>query len=300
MDKILILGVNGFTGTHFQDYIKKNSLSEKFLFAGAGREGICLPNMSFSKIDLLNYEHLEKLIIKEHPQYIINLAGTFNCNDFDLMLQINANISRNICETIIKNKIPVKKILFVGSAAEYGHPGHLPITENDAAEPVNFYGLTKLIQTQYVQFYFNNFRLNVNIARTFNVLGKNLPQSLSIGSFIHQIKSAKDGDDIYVGNINAKRDFLNIEDVIDAYWNILLKGKSGDVYNVCSGRSYSIKEILDFLIEKSGKRLQVSVEDKRIKKYDIMDIYGDNSKLKKDTGWKQKIDILDSLSKLIS
>lgn len=298
MDKLMILGASGFTGTHLLNYIEKNDLAANYLFVGANLKSDRSSNISFRKIDLLNSGQLDSLMASEYPDYVLNFVGTYDRNDFDFMLQLNANISRNICESIIKNKIPVKKVLFIGSAAEYGQVAHLPVAEKETPKPVNSYGLTKLIQTQYINYYFNNYHLNLNIARTFNIIGQGVSPSLSIGAFIKQIRDAKDGDTISVGNINTKRDFIDVEDAIDAYWKILFKGKVGEIYNVCSGKSYYIKDILKFLIDKSEKRLKISVKDELIKKNDIVDIYGDNSKLIRDTGWKWRIEILDSLRKL--
>lgn len=299
MDKVLILGINGFSGSHFQRHIFQRGLSREYSFIGIDVKGKCHPDIVFKKVDLLKHENLEALILDVHPDYIINLAGTFDCIDFDLMLKINANISRNICECVLRHRIPIKKILLIGSAAEYGRAERFPIMDTAPANPVNNYGLTKVIQTIYAEFYFNNFNLNVNVARTFNVIGKNISRALSIGAFIDQIKNAKDGDNIYVGNIDNKRDFLDIDDVIEAYWEILLKGRSGEIYNVCSGVSYSIKDLLNHLIEGAGKRLNIVVRKEYIKRADIMDCYGDNSKLMRDTNWKQKADIWESLVKLI-
>jgi GDP-4-dehydro-6-deoxy-D-mannose reductase len=85
---------------------------------------------------------------------------------------------------------------------------------------------------------------------------------------------------------------------LDAYWKILLKGKSGEIYNVCCGKSFHIDQILTYLIEKSSKSLQIRVRNECVRKDDIPDIYGDNSKLKSDTGWAPIIGFLDSLNRM--
>ena len=265
---------------------------------GADKKNNCSAPISFRKINLLDYEKLKKLIVGERPSFIINLAGTYNQDDRGLMMQINAGISMNIFEVITKESIPVKKVLLIGSAAEYGRANHFPISESNGSMPVNHYGLSKSVQTLYANYYFNNFHVNMNIARTFNIIGKNISQTLSIGAFVNQIKIAKNGESIYVGNMNTKRDFLDVEDVIDAYWKILLHGRAGEIYNVCSGRSHYMKDILDYLIRESGKSLKTVVKGKYVKKYDINDSYGSNSKLIADTHWKQKIDIVDSINRL--
>jgi len=125
-----------------------------------------------------------------------------------------------------------------------------------------------------------------------------LSKALSIGSFVAQIKDADNDSNIFVGNINSKRDYIDISDAIDAYWNLLLFGKPGEIYNICKGSSYSIKEILDAMIKISGKKINIEVKDKFIKKNDVPDSFGDNSKLKKLFDWKVGDSLESSLLKM--
>ena len=121
---------------------------------------------------------------------------------------------------------------------------------------MNLYGITKLFQTQYAEYYFRNFGLPIVVARTFNTFGKGLSKYLSIGSFMAQIDAMSDGGIIRVGNINSSRDFLRIENVVGRYWELLLKGKAGEIYNICSGAPRTIRSILEDLIRESGKSLK--------------------------------------------
>ncbi len=292
----MLLGINGFTGQHFQQYIYENSLSNSFEFVGVDKIVCSTGNIKYYEIDLLNQSDLTALIAREAPDYIINLVGTFQSTDFDTLLSINAGLTQKLLETVVKTKIPVKKILLVGSAAEYGIPRQLPIKEDAVLQPVNWYGLTKVVQAEYAKYYFQNHRIPIVLARTFNIIGNGISPALSIGGFIERIKQAKDGDAIEVGNVNTKRDFLDIKDVVDAYWKLLIAGKSGEVYNVCRGESVYINEILGHLIKQSEKTLDVKINKAFVKTNDVPDIYGDNSKMKRDTNWIPKIKILDSLT----
>lgn len=300
MDKILILGVNGFTGSHFQKYIKNNNLLGSFKVLGIDKREEELTQIPFKKCDIEDCRILEKIIVEFSPDYIINLVGTFDLEDLEKNIKINAEISKNIFDILIKNKILIKNLLLIGSAGEYGFPKMLPVSEEAPLNPVNIYGLSKAIQTQYALFYYNCYKVNVNIARTFNIIGENMPSSLSIGSFVKKIKDVRDKDVIYVGNLDRTRDFLDINDVIDAYWRILIKGKHGEIYNVCSGKSYLIGDILKYLIKSSNKNLKVVVKDEYIRKNDVKEIYGDNFKLKKHTGWKEQGNIYSVLSRILA
>ena len=298
MEKVVIFGINGFTGKHFQKYIAKHNLLEDYSFVGVDKDIDREIEIEHVEADLLEPGRIREIVERESPHYILNFVGLFRSPDFDSLLNVNAGVSQKILDAILRSESHVKKVLLIGSAAEYGRQDVLPVTEDSATKPVSLYGLAKVVQTEYALFYHRNYGVRVNIARPFNILGKNLSPALSIGSFMQQIKAASDGDKIFVGNLNTKRDFLHIEDVLDACWKILLHGKSGEIYNVCCGESFYVNQILTHLVEKSGKSLQIRVRNEYVRKNDIADIYGDNSKLRGDTGWAQRIGLFDSLNRM--
>jgi GDP-4-dehydro-6-deoxy-D-mannose reductase len=301
MEKVLILGINGFSGTNFQHYINKNELYQLYHFFGAdiqisnSYENNVIENF---QIDLSKYENLETLLLKIKPDYIINLIGIFHTQDYSTLLDINANLSQKLFQIIKLTKLNIKKILIIGSAAEYGKNLELPLKETSNFEPVNNYGLTKSFQTQLALFHAKIYSLNVCIARTFNIIGKGISKSLAIGAFIERIQNAKSGGTIQMGNPKTKRDYLDIEDVIDAYWKLLLNGKSGEIYNVCLGKSINIRELLLKMIEHTGKELAIETNPDWVKPNDLVDSYGDNSKIQKEINWKPEIDIDKSIKKL--
>ena len=282
MDKILIFGINGFIGSHFLDYIQSKKLSENFKFIGADlniNKQEKNDYFQYIKIDLLSADNVKHILFEVKPDYIINLAGVFGNVSYEKMINTNVEISRLLFEGVISHGLKIKNILLIGSAAEYGKADNLPLVESTELSPINNYGLSKGYQYYLAKFYCNNYQIPYSIARTFNTYGKGLSVDLSIGSFMKQIENAQNGDSIIVGNIETKRDFLEIPIVIDYFWKILLSGKPNEIYNVCSGYSVTIRSILEMLIKESGKELSIVVDQSRIKKFDVMDIYGDNSKL---------------------
>lgn len=305
MNKVIILGINSFTGKHFQKFIRKNKLTDNNIFYCVDKKIERHSDYSYSKLNYVEsdssiYSNLKKIIINYKADYIINLIGSFSSKKYEDMLHLNAGISKNIFDIVIEKKIPVKNILLIGSAAEYGRPKKLPLSETSELEPLSLYGLTKMIQTNYALFYRRNYNINVTIARMFNIIGPDLSPALSIGSFANQIKNAGNGDTISVGNLRTRRDFLPIEDAISAYWKILTRGKVGEIYNICSGRSYAIDKILKLMIKSAHKKLRVTVNEKFFKDNDIPDIYGNNNKLKKHTGWKKKNTIQETINSLFN
>lgn len=297
MDKLLILGINGFTGKHMQRFVAERISTQAYEVIGVDRQIDPVAPIQYIEADLTKKDDLIKVLTTTRPDYIINLVGIFQRQiSFDKLLAVNALITKQMFETIQSKKIKVKKTLIVGSAAEYGYKDALPIKETHASIPMSEYGLAKSIQTDIALYYHSNYHLKVNIARPFNIIGKNISGDLAIGAFVKQIKETEQGGTIYVGNLQSKRDYLDISDVIDAYFSILEKGVDGKTYNVCSGRSHRMEDILNQLIATSKKEIHLARNSTFINKNDISDIYGDNTQLKTDTGWMQRVDIPSALA----
>jgi GDP-4-dehydro-6-deoxy-D-mannose reductase len=296
MDKILLLGCNGFIGRHFQKYMLTNKISLSYEIVCTDKQFDEIYNYTYIKIDALIYSELEKLILDVEPKIIINLIGIYGSEDINMMFRINAEVPRNIFEIIKQYKLRHAKLLLIGSAAEYGSPISLPLQESAPLNPQNYYGLSKVQQALYASFYYKNYDIHFNIARTFNIIGENNSTLLFLGSVISQLRNAIDGGSITVGNLCSKRDYLAIDDVLAAFWGIILNGRSGETYNVCSGYSINMRDILDKLIIKSGKSIEIKTSQNLFRTGEIDDSYGDNSKLVVDTGWKNEKNIYEVLS----
>jgi len=298
--KVLVLGCDGFTGRHFQAYAEKMRLFGRYAFVGIDRSCKESGSIKCRILDLSLPGVVEKLLTAEKPDYVINFAADCMPGDGFSAVKVNSEISLRILDTAANSRLKIKKILLIGSASEYGNIKKIPVTENDKIAPVTHYAMSKAVQALYAECYWQRFGVNVNVARTFNILGENLPGYLSIASFAEQIKKADRGGSIYVGNLNSRRDFLDISDVVDAYWKILTVGKSGEVYNVCMGKSFEIRDLLAYLIKKSGKKIKICTTSGLFKKIDVSDSRGDNSKLRKHTGWSPVVSVFDSLDKMLS
>ena len=158
MEKILVFGINGFTGKHFQEYVAKQNLSDDYNFIGVDKNIDRDAVIECTEEDLLAPKKVEEIVRRESPDYILNFVGLFNSIDFEALLNANAGISQRALGAVLKHELQVKKVLLVGSAAEYGPQYRLPITEESVTNPVSLYGLTKVVQTQYALFYNRNRR----------------------------------------------------------------------------------------------------------------------------------------------
>jgi len=299
MKRILIIGVNGFIGSSLWQFINKNI--RKVDIFGIDRKSIC-KNKNIFILSLTDQQKTHKILSKIKPHYIFHLAGG-RINDRDKLYESNFLTTKILFGVIDQIKGYRPRIIIPGTAAEYGEVDSKTklIKENVVPDPASWYGFVKYMQTSLGLMYARN-GFDVVIARMFNILGAGTPSTLAIGKFSEEIslierkvKSAV----VCCGNLDGKRDFLDIEDVCSALWAIAQYGKGGEIYNVCSGRSYTIGDLLQRLILQSKIKNIVSEENKS-SLYKSFDVIGSNSKIKKVTNWKPQISIRKSLENTLN
>jgi GDP-4-dehydro-6-deoxy-D-mannose reductase len=150
--------------------------------------------------------------------------------------------------------------------------------------------------------YYASRGIDVAVARIFNVLGRGVPETLSIGAFVAQlrrIRRQESAPEIRVGNLAPRRDFVDVRDACSALMAVALHGAAGQIYNVCSGESVSMDRILRELIARAAIDVRIIPDRARFKAADIADIYGANSKIRDATGWTPAFGLDASLSAII-
>jgi len=278
---VAVFGIAGFSGRHFERFVASTQLTNEFRFFGFGKDLRAAERsgaFSYRQGNACEESEVFKFICEVQPAYILNLVGVFRAENLEKFFAANVGVSRAICEAALRSRSDVQKLVVVGSAAEYGSTAANPVGEDAEPRPVSNYGLTKLYQTLMAQYYFRNYALPTVVARTFNILGEGLSADLSIGNFMRQIAALPDGGIIKTGNISTSRDFLHILEVSRRYWDLLMKGAPGEIYNVCSGEPRTIRSVLDDLIHQSEKKLFIETDPSLFKKTDIDSIYGDTTK----------------------
>ncbi len=301
MKKVLITGVTGFAGSFLAE---KLIASGQYEVSGTyltdeSRKNVSSDKVKLVKIDLQNSESVKGLILQEKPDLIFHLAALAsaaqsfkNPSEF-----INNNIDAqvNLLEAVRAADIK-PRILIVSSAEVYGdvNPGDLPIDEETPIRPVNPYAVSKVAQDFLGFQYFASYKIPIIRVRPFNHIGPRQSPSFVVASFAKKIADIEKGKIepvLKVGNLAAKRDFTDVRDMVDSYAQILEKGESGEVYNIGSGRSVQIKDILDKLLSFSDKEIKVEEDPELIRPIDVPELVCDSSKIEKTTGWKPKIDI---------
>ena len=211
-------------------------------------------------------------------------------------LKINFLGTQNILSFFLKSK-KSKKLIYSSTGKVYGDIKFLPITENHPLLPLNVLGKSKVITEKLIDFYSNSEKSFI-VFRIFNVFGPGQKQSFLIPTIKEQLK--KSGN-IVLGDIKAKRDYIFIDDVVLAFvLAIEKKSDSGfSVFNVCSEKSYSAKEIAVLAAKILNKKLKIKVKKNLIRKDEKSVEFGSSKKINKTFGWKPKHDLKKGLEKTI-
>lgn len=218
-------------------------------------------------------------------------------------LDVNINGTINVLDTCVNQLKCKPKVMLIGSAEIYKSPeGESALKEGDPLEPLSPYAVSKVTVEQLGRIYWLNYKLKTFMTRSFNHLGPGQTTNFVMPSFAKQIAMIEKKlipPVMKVGNLEAKRDFSDVRDVVGAYTSIMSLGKEGDEYNICSGEYISIREMLDILLSFSDNDIKVEVDKDRYRPVDNPLLFGDNSKLKNLTGWNAEFVIKDTLKDLL-
>ena len=241
------------------------------------------------------------------PDWVFHLAAVSNVghswNRRKETLETNIIGTLNVFEGI-REFSPHSRIVFVSSSDIYGteFPSHDPLDEKKAVMSVNPYAYTKWCGEVLSEFYTRIENLNIVIARPFPHTGPGQSADFVCSDWACQIARIEKGlsePKINVGNILVERDFTDVRDVVRAYVGLIEKGKTGEVYNVCSGRSYSLEKILETLLSYTQKDITVRVDSQKLRKVDIARLVGDNKKIREEISWEPRIPMERSLEELL-
>jgi GDP-4-dehydro-6-deoxy-D-mannose reductase len=197
------------------------------------------------------------------------------------------------------------RILSIGSSEEYGNVSKncIPIKESMQLNPVSPYGIARVSQEMLSKCYVSSYKLDIVLTRSFNHIGPGQKDIFVIPSFVKQLlEGIKNGQSeimLHTGNLSIIRDFPDVRDVVKAYYSLLEKGVSGEVYNVCTGEGHSLNEIITMLASLLNISIKTEIDHTKIRPNDNNIIIGDNSKIKFHTGWEPKITLSQSLQDLI-
>ncbi len=298
--KVFITGLTGFAGVHLSQYLEGEGFD---VYGTSWPEKI--ENKKIFWLDLRNGRKLSKILKSINPDWIFHLAALSHVGESWKM--VKKTVSTNFLSTLnlfesAFNLSRKPKILFISSAEVYGSVKYneLPIKEIQPVNPSNPYAFSKLLG-EILSSLYNSLGMEILVVRPFNYTGPGQSPKFVCSDFAYQIVMIEKGKlkpEIRVGNLSVRRDFTDVRDVVRAFRIIMEKGEKGAPYNVCSGKSYSIEEILQTLLQFSKKKIEIIKDERRFRKVDVPDIYGDYSKVE-ELGWKPTIPIEKTLQDII-
>lgn len=311
--KVLITGVTGFAGSHLAEFILDNIKNAKIFGIErprSRREYIkhIRNKIGFFDCDIRDASSVKHIINKVRPDRIFHLAAqTFVPTSWSAPTEtLTTNIlgELNIFEAIRDAKISTM-VQIAGSSEEYGlvKKNDIPIKETCPLNPLSPYAVSKVGQDVLGYQYFKSYGLNVVRTRGFNHTGPRRGELFVCSNFAMQIARIEKGlqkKEISTGNLKAIRDFTDVRDMVRGYWLSLEKGLPGEVYNICSGKGHSIRDILQILLSLSKVKIKIKEDKKRIRPSDVPKLIGDNSKFRKKTGWSPRIPFRKTMEDLLN
>jgi GDP-4-dehydro-6-deoxy-D-mannose reductase len=310
VSKVLITGITGFAGSHLAEYL----LIEGHEVYGIARWRSKTENINhiMDKVKLLNADirdgySLQKVFKEVNPDYCFHLAAqSFVLESWNSPIEtLSTNIlgTTNVLEAI-RLSCPECKVVIAGSSEEYGlvYLEELPITEKNPLRPMSPYGVSKVATDKLGILYYMSYGLRVVVTRAFNHTGPRRGEVFATSNFAKQIvEIEKDltSPIIKVGNLDSCRDFTDVRDVAKAYW-LAAVCPPGEVYNICSGKAISIKDMLNILLGMSKVKITVEKDKARMRPSDIPILLGDCSKFHLATDWSPKIPFEKTLEDLLN
>ena len=310
--KILITGITGFVGSHLAEYLLEKD--PDFEIYGIYRWRSRMENLehirhkiNMVECDLHDSGSVRQMMDKVKPDWIFHLAAqSYVLSSWHAPADtISNNIlgQLNLLEAMRELKLNCR-MQIAGSSEEYGlvKPGETPIKETNPLRPMSPYAVSKVGQDMLAYQYYMSYGFHVVRTRAFNHSGPRRGDVFVESNFSKQVADIEKGKQepvLKVGNLEAKRDFTDVRDIVRAYYLALEKGKPGEVYNIASNNAYPIQKILDILLEKTHVKIKVETDPARLRPSDVPILQGDYSKFHKLTGWKPEIPFEQTLEDLL-
>ena len=331
--KILITGSNGFLGSHLIDWVvqkncevygldRPNSSFQNLIHYTDGKikvensekrefcESRILiksnqKKLAFLECDVTNQTLLEEIIHAIKPDYIFHFGAQpyviQSWKDPITTMEVNVIGTINIFEPIKRYNLKTR-VIVACSATEFGSSANIgrPLREDDPLLAVHPYGISKIATELLSRQYYLNFNIETVNLRFFNLTGlrrKNDAPSDFIDSVV-QIQLGLKESPLKVGNLESYRDFLDVQDAVQAIWLSAIRGSPGETYHVCSNKKTRIGEILDWILALSSKQITVVQDESKIRQTDEDIIIGDNSKITSELGWTPKKALRDTIKEM--
>lgn len=295
MSKLLVTGLGGFVGCHLQSSLASQAAGPWQL----------IPSQPH---DLTEASTLDAWLAEECPDAVIHLAGqTFVPEAFRdpaRTLQVNLMGTLNLLQAL-KRRGFSGTFLYVSSGDVYGQVAEadLPVVETLAPHPRNPYAVSKVSAELLCQQWSYTEPWRIIVVRPFNHIGAGQGESFVISSVARQLARIRLGlqaPRLEVGDIDVTRDFLDVQDVIEAYLLLLQRGRNGEIYNVCSGQERRVRDLIAEMARLAGVEVELVQDPARLRRAEQRRVVGSSDKLQKETGWTPGVNITETLRRVLS
>ena len=302
--RFLITGFSGFVGRHFLHYLyDKNEEMEIFgidIRKPAFDVSVYADRLhiQFEEVNLLNRDELKSVIERFRPQYILHLASfssvAFSWQHPEESFVNNTNIFLNMTGVLKELGLPCR-VLSIGSSEEYGNvmAEQLPLRESMQLQPVSPYAVARVSQEMLSKVFVDSYHLDIILTRSFNHIGPWQDERFVVPSFIRRILNIKDEGlsegTIETGDTTIVRDFVDVRDVVNAYYMLLMDGTPGEIYNICSGTGIALADIIDQVADIVGIKVHTKVNPEYVRPNDNRVVIGSHDKLTTELGWQPVI-----------
>jgi GDP-4-dehydro-6-deoxy-D-mannose reductase len=307
--RALITGISGFVGSHLAEYLL---LQEGWQVSGTvyGKpdniahlgDRLKLYPAELSRLEVVRY-----ILEDSRPDFLFHLAAqpipSLSRQDPWFTLENNIRSQLNVLEVVAQMQVQARfkcRVLVVGSSEEYGqvHADELPVDEETPLRPTSPYAVSKISQDFLGLQYWLSAGVETIRVRPFNHIGPRQRQGFVAPDFAAQIAAIEAGRQpprMTVGALDVARDFSDVRDVVRGYVLAMLRGEPGNVYNLGSGRSHTVRQLLDTLIALSKQQIEIVQDASRLRAADVSNIVADCGKLRAQTGWQPEIPFERSL-----
>ena len=314
MKKIMITGVSGFVGHHFIQFLYDEGIEMEICGVDLREPTYDLTPyrdrllIDFQSVNLLDIESIRAVFQEFTPDYILHLASfssvAFSWQHPADSFVNNTNLFLNLM-TVVGEFNKDCRILSVGSSEEYGNVTveDVPIKERLAVKPSSPYAIARVSQEMLSKLYVDSFGFNIVMTRSFNHIGPWQDDRFVVPSFIKRIREIKERGQtegvIETGDTSIVRDFVDIRDVVHAYYLLLTKAEAGSIYNICSGEGIALSNLIDRIADEFGVVITTKVNLDYVRPNDNRVMIGENYKIKHDLGWIPRIPLEKTLADMI-
>ena len=309
--KAFITGIAGFVGSHLAELL----LAQKYEVSGLLRPRTkteyiepIMDKLHLEDADILDTHSLYATISRIKPDYIFHLAAQSyvptSWSSPSVTLEANIVGSANLFEAV--RQVGIDPVIQIAcSSEEYGlvHSDELPIKETNPLRPLSPYAVSKLAMDYLGYQYFQSYKIRIIRTRGFNHTGPRRGETFAESTFSKQIALIEKGKQepvIHVGNLDASRDYTDVRDMVKGYLLAVEKCDPGEVYNICSGKTIKIGDMLQLLLSFSKTKVEIKEDPARMRPSDVPVLLGDNSKFAAKTGWKVTIPFEKTMEDLLN